>query len=230
MESFELCRVNDGGETDALILPGWATDFRVFRPVSADYNLVSTRSFLPDHYVDEVAEYLQQECTSPVPLIGWSLGAYAATALARRFPDRVSTLILVGARDSYPDGEIQAVQDALEADREGCLRRFYRECFLPTQKDDYKRFRSDLMDTYLDEMRTGLLIEGLQYLGARSLVIEKLPDCDIIFVHGEQDVVAPVDSAMRLAESNQRARMEVLPETGHAAFLSPDFQTVLSDD
>ena len=224
----ELEMIDNDGEGSALILPGWATDWRIFRGLDSSLNLVSPRSFLPGDYRSAAREFLQQTDDRPVIVGGWSLGAFAAVELARELPDRIDGLILVGARRSYPEEEIQAVRKRLERNRAGCLRRFYRECFLPPQKDDFKRFRSQLLDTYLQEMEAADLEAGLEYLADQKLTLASAPSCKALFVHGGNDAVAPLEEARWLADRLERAQMLVVG-AGHAAFLSPEFEAVLND-
>lgn len=228
MKWSELEIIDNGADRDALILPGWATDWRIFRGLQPELNLVSTRSFLPDQYLPAAREFLQETETHPVIIAGWSLGAFAAVELARSLPDRIDGVILAGVRRSYPDEEIQTVRSRLENNRTGCLRRFYRECFLPPQKDDYSRFRSDLMGAYLEEMQSEQLQAGLDYLAEQELTVGGAPACRTLFVHGGNDAVAPLEEARWLADRMDRAQILVVG-AGHAAFLSPEFEAVLND-
>lgn len=228
MKWSELELLDNDADRSALILPGWATDRRIFRGLHPDLNLVSPRSFLPDDYLPAAREFLRQADAAPLIVAGWSLGAFAAVELARELPDRVDGLILVGARRSYPAEEIQAVRKRLDRNRAGCLRRFYRECFLPPQKEDYKRFRSDLMGTYLEEMQRPRLEAGLDYLAGQELGLANAPPCRTLFVHGGNDAVAPLEEARWLADRMERAQILVVG-AGHAAFLTPEFEAVLND-
>lgn len=224
----ELELIDNDADHSALILPGWATDWRIFRGLHPDINLVSPRSFLPGDYMEAAGEFLQQCETEPLIVAGWSLGAFAAVELARSLPDRVDGVILVGARRSYPEVEIEAVRTRLEKNRQGCLKRFYRECFLPPQREDYKRFRSGLMETYLEEMEQPALEAGLDYLAEQELTLADVPPCKTLLVHGGNDAVAPLEEARWLSDRMERGQILVVG-AGHAAFLTPEFEAVLND-
>jgi pimeloyl-[acyl-carrier protein] methyl ester esterase len=220
--------IDNGADRQALILPGWATDWRVFRGLSPSLNLVSPCTFLPETYLPAVRDFLQQTSDRHLIVAGWSLGSFAALQLARELPDAVGGLILIGARRSYPAEDIQTVRGRLERNKAGCLRRFYRECFLPSQKEDFKRFRSGLMETYLEQMLPEDLEAGLDYLADREITVADAPPCKTLFVHGGNDAVAPLSEARWLVDRMERAQMLVVG-TGHAAFLSPEFEAVLND-
>jgi pimeloyl-ACP methyl ester carboxylesterase len=220
--------IDNDADRSALMLPGWATDWRIFRGLHPDINLVSPRSSLPEHYMDAARGFLQQTDSEPLILAGWSLGAFAAVELARSEPDRVDGVILVGVRRTYPDEEIEAVRTRLKKNREGCLKRFYRECFLPPQKEDYKRFRSGLMEAYLEEMEEPALAAGLDYLSEQELTLADPPPCKTLLVHGGNDAVAPLPEARWLSDRWERGQILVVG-AGHAAFLSPEFEAVLND-
>lgn len=159
----------------------------------------------------------------PVTLVGWSLGGYVALEIARENPGLVGKLILVGVRRSYPAEQIKGVRRAVRRDRPGFLARFYRQCFLPGWSGPYRRFKATLLDSYLEDMHMEYLTAGLDYLARQSIVPSALPDCPVVFVHGEKDAVAPVADVRRLVREVPRAVLRVIGGVGHAAFLDPGF-------
>ncbi len=228
--SCKFKRIPNDEAPPVVCLPGWATDWRIFESLSGSYDILSPDTFLPDRYHNTIVRHLRTDVPSPIDLCGWSLGAYAAMDIACTIPAAIGRLVLVGVRPAYPDEEIQRVRDAVETNRQRCLKRFYRECFLPAQRKDYKRFRREYLPAYLDEMETDELLGGLDYLWRQSLPPDDLPECDIILIHGEKDSVAPPEPTQRLTEKMPGASFKILPSTGHAAFLNPQFPDVLHND
>lgn len=154
------------------LFPGWATDIGIFG------------------HLPPVAEGVW---------IGWSLGGFRALACARAHPGRVRHLILVGMRRHYPAAQIDVMRAALHADSRACLTAFYRQCFLPAQKQDFRHFRASLQPKYLAIGDAARLDADLCELGGYMLNPDTPPPCPVTLVHGIHDVVAPLAEACALA-------------------------------
>ncbi|HEY3415443.1 MAG TPA: alpha/beta hydrolase [Armatimonadota bacterium] len=297
-----------GAPRTLVLLPGWATDARIFASLNIAYNIITPKvrssaaspewnegegasllsresriTRLPQttgtrrYYKPDSLASLLQELATPVTLCGWSLGGFAAADFARQYPELVSKLILIGVRRRFPPELIAARRQALREDRPRCLSDFYRQCFLPAQRSDFRRFRAELELAYLQDFSTDDLEAGLDYLASVELSAEALSACPTVLVHGEQDVIAPISEARELAavrppipdpfpprgkgvernvvkstpsplaprgergwgiggrqperaeSGNTNITLHVLPNAGHAAFLHPEFQTILHD-
>jgi pimeloyl-[acyl-carrier protein] methyl ester esterase len=218
-----------GGDVPSLVLlPGWATDARIFGPLFPGVAAVKTGPLQAEGFSDRLARFLGLAGGGPVTIVGWSLGGFLAAEFARRHPDRVRRLVLVGVRRRYPGGELEAVRASLERDRRGCLSGFYAQCFFPSQMAAYRLFRAGLQEEYLREMDDGSLRSGLAYLSTATLSAAVLPGCPVTVVHGEKDVVAPASEAQELAREGG-ASFHVIPGAPHAAFLSDRFPAVAGD-
>lgn len=225
-----LRTIDNGGQCSIVCLPGWATDWRIFRDMHTECNVVSPESFLPASYMNDLTDYLREERTDPITVCGWSLGAYAGLTLAQRVPHKIRRMILIGVRSRYPETDIKSVKQSLLDEPERCLRRFYRQCFLPAQRDDYRTFRTKLMDAYLDAPDVESLCAGLDVLAEYHLPPDTLPECDIIMVHGQNDVVAPVTEARKVADAIPSWSLHEFEECGHAAFMKPEFRDLFTNE
>jgi pimeloyl-ACP methyl ester carboxylesterase len=217
------------GNPTMVLLPGWATDGRIFDGVFPGVTAVTTGPLRPEGFTGRLASYLDRAARGPVTVVGWSLGGFLAAAFAREYPDRVRRIVLVGVRREYPEGDVAGVRRSLSADPAGCLSGFYARCFYPSQIPAYRLFRAGLQGVYLREMDGGALREGLSYLSGARLSRETLPACPVAIVHGEKDVVAPFDEAERLAREGESATFHPLPGAAHAAFLADGFRAVAGD-
>jgi len=202
------------------LLPGWATDARIFDGLDLPGDVISPRQPLTGD-IDSLAEFLQIAGCAPAVLLGWSLGGVAAARFTRRHPALVARLVLVGIRRRYPAAQIAEMRQALREDRARCLKDFYRQCFLPAQRDAYRRFHAMLEPAYLADFSDWELPAGLDYLERTALAPEELPPGTTI-VHGARDVIAPPAEAVRLA-GEAGAVLHLLPDVGHAAFLAEEF-------
>lgn len=208
-----------------MLLPGWATDVRVFDGLNLPGDIIYPRGMLTGD-IDSLAEVLSELKCVPALLLGWSLGGFAAARFARRYPALVERVVLVGIRNRYPAGQLARMRQALRRDRACCLTDFYRQCFLPVQRAAYRCFRAALEQVYISEFTTAELEAGLDYLGRTTLETDDIPSGTTI-VHGARDIIAPPAEACRLA-GESGAVLHLLPEAGHAAFLTEEFRSICS--
>ena len=217
------------GDPSVVLLPGWATDGRIFEGVLPGVTAVTTGPLRPSGFSRRLAAFLDGAARGPVTVVGWSLGGFLAAEFAREYPDRVRRAVLVGIRREYPEGDVEAVLRSLSADPGACLSGFYAQCFYPSQMPAYRRFRGGLQAAYLREMDGVKLREGLSYLVEARLSGETLPACPVAIVHGGKDVVAPFAEAERLAREGGNTTFHPLPLAAHAAFLADGFRAVVAD-
>jgi pimeloyl-ACP methyl ester carboxylesterase len=225
----EFFVVGGGGDPSMVLLPGWATDGRIFEGVLPGLTAVTTGPLRPDRFTTRLASFLDRTARGQVTIVGWSLGGFLAAEFAREYPDRVRRVVLVGIRREYPEGDVEAVLRSLSADSGSCLSGFYAQCFYPSQMPAYRRFRGGLQAAYLREMDGGALREGLSYLASTRLSGETLPSCPVAIVHGEKDVIAPFAEAEGVAREGGIATFHPMPGAAHAAFLADGFRAVVAD-
>ena len=225
----EFFVVGGSGVPSVVLLPGWATDGRIFEGVLPGVAAVTTGPLRPAGFPRRLAAFLDRAARGPVTVVGWSLGGFLAAEFAREHPDRVRRVVLVGIRREYPEGDVEAVLRSLSADPDACLSGFYARCFYPSQIPAYRRFRGALQPAYLREMDVGALREGLSYLGSARLSGGTLPSCPVAIVHGGKDVVAPLAEAEGVAREGGNATFHPLPGAAHAAFLAAGFRALIAD-
>ncbi len=225
MSFDDFIRIGGEEEPRLVLLPGWGTDWRIFRPLELPAGTLLARVPRPRGLMNVLQDLGPGETT----LAGWSLGGFYAAQAAARHPKPVRRLVLVGMRRSYPAADVDEMLTELEDDPEQCLRSFYRRCFLPAQRDDYRRFRAELMPEYLESPDAARLQDGLEYLREVELTPDGLPRLPTSFVHGVRDTVAPVQEAQEVAAAAPRATLRPAEDAGHAAFLSDEFRTLLDD-
>jgi pimeloyl-ACP methyl ester carboxylesterase len=212
-----------------VLLPGWATDGRVFDGLFPGVAAVVGGALRPEGFPDRLAAFLDRVARGPVTVVGWSLGGFLAAEFARRHPGRVRRVVLVGIRRRYPAADVESVRAKLLRDRRACLSDFHAQCFYPSRMAAYRLFRAGLQEEYLREMDDAALLSGLSYLSTASLSASALPPCPVAIVHGEKDVVAPAAEAEELAGESGRASFHLLRGAPHAAFLEERFRAVVAD-
>ncbi len=225
---LEEFSVAGGSAPSAILLPGWATDGRIFGSLVSGAAVVVAGALRPEGFPDRLARYLDDVAQGPLTVVGWSLGGFLAVEFARRHPGRVRGIVLVGVRRRYPAAELEAVRASLDRDRRACLSQFYAQCFFPSEMAAYRRFRAGLQEEYLREMDEASLRSGLSYLSSAALSASSLPECPVTLIHGEKDVVAPAVEAESLARE-ALAPFHLIEGAPHAAFLSERFDAAACD-
>jgi pimeloyl-[acyl-carrier protein] methyl ester esterase len=172
---------------------------------------------------------------------GWSLGSLTALAALPHIRDRLSGLVLLGgtarftAAEGYlhglPSRELRGMSLRLRRDYPGTLESFVRGMFAEGELSVGERdiIAARLME---DAPDAEVALAGLEVLAAsdlRSTLGEiDLPAC---IIHGDEDRVCPAAAGRYLAERISRSRLALLPDVGHAPFISrPDLVIGLLDN
>lgn len=209
-----------------VLLPGWATDHRIFDPVAMNGPSILIEGPLTRSFPVQLAEYLAREHVSAVVLFGWSLGGAAALQFARAYPEMVDRLIVSGLRPRYPEGVLEAARRDIVEDKNAFLSSFYRSCFLPAQRGDYAWFKRGLLTPYLKEMTATDLLTSLDYLGECAFGPADLTIRNTTILHGAWDSVAPLGEIEEIVTTSGTGQFHVLPNAAHAPFLLPEARTL----
>ena len=179
--------------------------------------------------MDDWADAVLEAHPGRLILVGASMGGYAALAAARRAPERLAGLLLVGSRPEPDTPERHAkraetIAIARERGAEGAWDAM-RESLFGEHSDPavVARARELALDRTEDELVTALgairdrpdSTEAYRALGERALTIV-----------GDRDPFVPVEDALAF-----EPRAVVLPECGHLASLErpAEFGRVLDD-
>ncbi len=235
-----------GQGRDIVLVHGWGLHGGVWREL-AERLALSFRVLLPDlpghgrspaangdfTLADVVAE-LQGHMAAPAVWVGWSLGALVALTAARRFPQRVSQLVLIGATPRFvqapdwpcamPPSTLAQFARDLEDDYRATLVRFLNLQMGAGEaaRAAVRQLRAMLMEH--GEPEPAALRSGLQWLANADLRAD-LPaiTAPVLVLHGQYDRLTPPAAAEFLARQLPAARLELIPSAGHAPFLShPD--------
>ena len=206
-----------------LLVPGWATDHRIFRPLDLEFNYLAAVSFSPRDFQEGLLSALQRHRLDRVAVLGWSLGGYLALEFARAHPERVieGALFAIGMRERYEPAAIEAIKGRLARNKAAYLRRFYEACFSSGEREARGWFERELLGGYLDQMELEPLLAGLDYLASTSPA-----DAKVRFIHGREDRIAPIGEMLAMKERLPGARLVCMENAGHAAFLNPEFKKV----
>ena len=212
---------------DAIVLiPGWATDYRIFNTVDLDFNYIMPIVFSPFQFEEELVSFLVKNGLNKVSLLGWSMGGFAACDFVSRYQDRIDMCILMGMRVRYERGDIEKIKTYLRRSREGFLYKFYNDCFSSNEKETLAWFKRNLLRTYLDQMNLDVLSEGLDYLLTAQLRLQSLCGVKIKLIHGQEDKIAPFEEANSIMDGLPQAAFRSIPHGGHIPFLLRGFREI----
>ncbi|MDD5155770.1 MAG: alpha/beta hydrolase [Candidatus Omnitrophica bacterium] len=207
------------------LIPGWATDYRIFSLLELDYNYLLPVDFSPVNFKDKLSQLLKEEYPGKISLLGWSQGGFLAADFTLDNPGWIEELILVSMRRHYPACTLEGVRGQLNKSRKAYLYRFYLDCFCDADKESLSWFRKNLLRDYLSEMRTESLMEGLDYLSGAGLDLGRLASLEKTrFFHGAEDNIAPAAEVAQIQAGLPRAEFIYIKGCGHIPLLSRIFR------
>lgn len=213
----------DRGKQDSIVLvPGWATDYRVFDSLELAFNYLVPICFSPYAFDEALVAALEDNNLDKVSLFGWSLGGFLAYEFAIRHIHLVDELILVSIRREYNKDKIKEIEKLLRTSKKGYLHKFYTECFCNSEQIPGSKKR--LFKEYCRELELDYLLQTLDYLSNVELKPELLQQIKrITIVHGEHDRIAPLREAVEIKNAVDNARFILVKKTGHMPFLEENF-------
>ena len=177
--------------------------------------------------LNAIAEVLPSECI----LCGWSLGGQLAIELALRESARIEKLVLISTTPCFVKREdwqwgmeasmLQLFGRNLKRDYATTMKRFLT--LQVTGGANATRTLSQLQTSLIErkEPTSAALEAGLKILLGSDLRNElKHIHQPVLLLHGEQDVITHPYAAKWMNDQLRRSELEMLPQCGHAPFLS----------
>jgi len=210
-----------GQQKTIVLIPGWATDYRIFDSLNLKFNYLLPLNFSPFTFESSILNALKEKGIGKISLLGWSLGGFLAAEFATKYPDLVQELILVSIRKKYKEEEIAGIGELLKKSKRGYLYKFYGQCF--SRKISLSRFKKNLLKTYCEEFDLEYLLRTLDYLVKARINTQELAGIGRIkIIHGESDGIAPIDEAREVQEAIAGAQFLTIKDSGHIPFLEAD--------
>jgi pimeloyl-[acyl-carrier protein] methyl ester esterase len=233
-----------------VIFSGWAVDCFVWKPlidtIQKHYNvlMVDWQDVLSlEGFKEKGIKTIEQLNQEPFTLIGWSLGSLVAIELAATYPKQVDALILFSATAKFVQNPsedysigwkkrvIERMKKGLDTDAQKTLDSFYQQLF------SEKEQKNNAVETFFAtvEKQKGqlppieALVLGLEYL-IQADVREKLQYINVptLLIHGEDDVICPLEGAAYLHSHLKKSQLITLKETGHIPFFTDKKNSLLS--
>ena len=193
---------------NVLLLHAFPLDERMWEPqrtALAEHDVTAPRLYGRGRTMDAWADSIAGETEGELVVVGASMGGYCALALARRAPERVRGLLLVGSRpDPDPEERRAGRADTIALIRNEGADGLW-QTMLPKLFADQSRADQDLLFRDADG-----LIEAVEAIRDRadSTTVARSFAGQLQFVVGEHD---PFVSATELSEFDVRE----IPRGGH---------------
>jgi pimeloyl-ACP methyl ester carboxylesterase len=182
-----------------ILIPGWATDYRVLNTEGIKTNLLLIDHIYPNQINKDLKEKIKELQGQDFSLIGFSLGGFIAIDFANKYPDKFRSVTVIGIREKYSALEIQTVKNFINRSKKGFLTKFYQNCFY--DKNKFNKFKDILLDDYINKFSLDYLIDTLDYLERQQITAKKLTTIkNINIFHGQEDQIAPLKEIKSLAD------------------------------
>ena len=183
-----------------MLLHGWPVSERVWvSQVSAlrnaGFDPVAPHLYGRGPSIDDWAAHLLREIEGPLVTVGASMGGYCALAMARRAPERIPGMVLVGSRADADTFERRRDRQRMIAD--------LRAGAVPIRAED---------DSDLEHLAVAQ--EAMRDRLDLSVVVASFGGPLLVCV-GDRDELVSVTEAQQLADSALAGRLEVFSGAGH---------------
>jgi len=217
--------VERGFDKVIVLIPGWATDYRIFANLELDYNYLLTLGVSPFEFKPRLLDYLQEISCKRISLFGYSLGGFLAADFAAEYPALIDELILVSIRKSYGSRVLEETRQGIKNNASAFLYKFYLNCFSSEDKNSLAWFRKNILKSYINDISLDGLLSGLDYLSSASIDADKIRNVKKIrLFHGQKDLIAPYAEALKIKSELTKAFLTPLDKRGHLLFLDKQFR------
>jgi pimeloyl-[acyl-carrier protein] methyl ester esterase len=218
--------IDRGKENLLVLIPGWASDYRIFSDLDLEFNYLLPFTFSPFCFARGLLHEIKERNIKKISLFAWSLGGFVGVEFAIRYPRLIDEIILVSIRKQYNKEKLKEIKRYLNKNSKAYLYKFYNQCFY--KKEHMTWFREKLLKDYCNKFDLDYLLESLDYLEnarikPKSLQIIK----NIKIVHGDQDRIAPVQEAIDLKNNLPQAKFRCIKEAGHIPFFAEGFNKAI---
>ena len=172
-----------------------------------------------DDYADDLARLLDVLGEKrPVVLVGMSMGGYVAFAFARRHPRRVRALALVATRaqadtEEGARGRLATADRVLREGSRGVADDMLGRLFAASAPEELRaRWHAVMAATPPEGVAAALRAMAARPDSFGTIDLLARP---VLAVAGEEDAIAPVADARRMADAAHDGRLVTVPGAGH---------------
>jgi 3-oxoadipate enol-lactonase len=201
-----------------------------FRLVAPDWrgfgeSDITTDVSTMEMFADDIAALMDTLGIDAAIICGLSMGGYVAFAFLRKYPRRVSGLILADTRPGDDSAEVRANRENVavlaEAQGTGAI----ADLQVPRLISDYTRQHFPAVELRIRQMIDAATSQGIaaasrgMALRADSSDLLSAITCPTLVLVGEHDIPTPPDIAQDYAAKIAGAQLVVIPRAGHLSNL-----------
>lgn len=209
-------------ETFAILSENWRTIGYDHRGAGATISPVE--SITHERLVEDVFAVLDAFSVEQCVLAAESAGALTALAAVLKNPSRISGLVIVdGMYYSKPRSENDPFAMGLKTDYPATLDRFVQACVPEADSEHLKRWGRQILDRASQEAAIALYLSagGIDLRNDLHRITQPA-----LILHGDADILVPLDDARRLAQLLPNARLTVLHGAGHVPTVTRPLEVV----
>lgn len=206
------------------VLPVLSQKYRVIAPDMAGFGYTVTDrapKFSVEDWVQQVVGFLDALDIQKVHVVGNSFGGAIALHLAKKHPDRLKKIVLMGAVSlTFPiTDELDKVwgyQPSIEAMREMMGIFAYDQSLITEDliQSRYEVSKQRGMDKVYESLFPGPRQRWVDALGQSESALREITH-ETLIVHGRDDKVIPLDISMRLLKVLEKSTLLVFGQCGH---------------
>ncbi len=189
---------------------------------SGPYDLDNPTPFDMELLADDCAALLNAlNIHQPVVVCGMSMGGYVALAFYRKYAARVAGLVLTATRAGADSVEGKAGREkaAALARAEGIApiaKAMLPKLLAPANLENKADLAAEILEIMNASSTAGAMgvLLGMRDRPDSTSLLPQV-SCPALIIHGAEDQIIPPAEAQVMQHLIPRARLEVLPETGH---------------
>ena len=192
------------------------------REALAGHDVSAPRLYGLGRTMDAWAARVLDSLTEPAVAVGASMGGYCALALARRAPERLRGVVLIGSRVDADSPERRAArEDTIRVLRQQGAAALWEDLgpkLVGSSAPAEARERAGEIARAQDAEALVAGVEAIRDRADATDVVRSLR-VPLLVVVGDQDPLFGVEEAEAAAAAAPEGRLVVLPDTGHLASL-----------
>lgn len=207
-----------------LVIPEFAKCHHVFAPDVAGFGYTERKAdakYGLDFWVAHIIGFLDAVGVERADFIGNSFGGGLTLAIAARYPERVSKIVLMGSTGTtFPltDGldAVWGYEPSIENMRRMASLFVYDKSLI-TDALIQSRYEASIRPGYQSTYSSLFPAPRQHHIAALSTPDDKLRALDksVLLVHGRDDLVIPVESSLKLHSLIPRSELHVFGQCGH---------------
>ena len=208
-------------------------DFTIIAPDLPGHGQSSTfgDTHTMEFMADRVAAILQAENIENCVITGHSMGGYVSLAFAKKYPAKVTGLVLFHSHASADTAVARENRERtiniVRSNRQGFITQFVPELFAPQNRE---RMAQKIKEMQTESMQTSAegIIAALNGMGLRKSSLSTLIEATfpILFIVGKQDSRIPLDKSLAQIMLPQHSEALILDNTGHMGFVEEPHKTM----